>query len=485
MSSNPEQTILLARISDARDGDDHGVAAQMASLRGYAGRLGWTVGPAATHEITENDTSAFKRHMITLADGSRQLRTVRPGFRRALAMLADGTADGLIAIDLDRACRDPRDLEDLIDVVEGRRPALPVESVTGSLRLANDADITMARVMVAIANKSSRDTARRVSVARQRQAAEGRNGGGVRCFGYTADGMTLNLEEAREIAGAVDSLFAGKSLRAVCRDWGERGILTTGGAAWRPSWVRQLLMRPRLAGIAVYHGEEIGPAQWPAILPEPTWRALRSMLSEPGRLSHRGNEPKWLGSGVYLCGVCGESVGTGTGGAGGRSYVCLAHHVRRTAAPVDEIVAGSVTGWLARPDAATLLAPPQPGVDLTGLRNQAGVMRARLEEQAALHARGEITGGQLAAGSRILTADLAVVEKQLATAATPSTFKGIAGRPDAAGVWVGLPLWRQREIVRTLVDVRLMPTRAGRQPGGGYFDASSVRIDWRRKLPEE
>jgi site-specific DNA recombinase len=32
-------------------------------------------------------------------------------------MLADGRADALMAYDLDRAFRDPRDLEDMIDMV--------------------------------------------------------------------------------------------------------------------------------------------------------------------------------------------------------------------------------------------------------------------------------------------------------------------------------------------------------------------------------
>ncbi len=43
--------------------------------------------------------SAFKRRRITLPDGRAELRTVRPGFRRALAMLADGRADGLGVVD--------------------------------------------------------------------------------------------------------------------------------------------------------------------------------------------------------------------------------------------------------------------------------------------------------------------------------------------------------------------------------------------------
>jgi DNA invertase Pin-like site-specific DNA recombinase len=480
MGNPPVRAVLLARISDARNGDDHGVAGQLADMRRYARRLGWAAGPAETHEITENDTSAFKRRMVTLTDGSRQLRTFRPGFRRALAMLRHGAADGLIALDLDRACRDPRDLEDLIDVVEGRKPRLPVESVTGSLRLATDADITMARVMVAVANKSSRDTARRVAAARARQAAEGRPGGGGRCFGYTPDGLAVIPAEAAAIRAAADAVLAGASLRAITRDWTAAGITTTRGKPWRPSWLRSLLLRPRLAGIAVYQREEVGAAAWPAILDEGTWRTVRRLLTDPGRLTARGNEPKWLGSGLYACGVCGEAVTTGTGGRHGRTYVCPRHHIRRTAAPVDQLVTGVVTARLALPDAAEAMAPKRhDGPDTASLHRQAAALRSRLDEQAALHARGGITTAQLATGTRIIAADLAAVESQLATVTRQSPLTGIAGHPDAAAVWQGLPLWRQREIVRVLMNVRLMPSRPGRQPGGGYFDPASVRVEWR------
>lgn len=478
--ATPERAILLARISDARNGDDHGVTGQLSDLRAYARRLGWAVGPADTHEVVENDTSAFKRRKVTLPDGSRQLRTYRPGFRRALAMLADGQADGLVALDLDRACRDPRDLEDLIDVVEGRSPRLPVESVTGSLRLANDSDVSMARVMVAMANKSSRDTSRRVADARRRRAAEGQPAGGKRCFGYTPDGMSLVPAEAAEIAKAADAVLSGASVRSVARDWADRGVLTPAGKRWHPSWLRDMLMRPRLAGIAVYRGEEAGPAAWPPILDVNRWRDLRRLLADPSRRTARGNEPKWLGSGVYLCGVCGGTVVTGTGAGGKRTYLCQEHHLRRTADPVDELVSRVVAGRLARTDAAALMSPRRAsGPDVAALYRQAATLRGRLDDQAAMHARGEITSAMLATGTRIITAELSGVESQLAAAAGDDPLQGVAGRPDAAEVWEGLPLHRQRGIVRVLMDVRLLRSRPGRRPGGSYFDPSTVEITWK------
>src|SRR5215217_8841951 len=211
-STVPERAVLLTRISDARNGDTAGVDGQQADLLKRAAQLGWGVGRV----IVENDTSAFVRRQVTLPDGRKALRVVRPGFREALDLLQSGRCDGLLALDLDRIARDPRDLEDLIDVVESRTPPIPVESVTGSLRLASDADVSMARVLVAMANKSSRDTARRVSRARLRQAEAGQpHGGGKRPFGFEADGRTVHAAEAAEIVQAADAILAGVSLRQV------------------------------------------------------------------------------------------------------------------------------------------------------------------------------------------------------------------------------------------------------------------------------
>ncbi len=62
--------------------------------------------------------------------------------------------------DIDRLTRDSRNLEDAIEVVE--HFGKPIIDITGSLDLLTDNGRTMARVIVATANKSSADTARRV-----------------------------------------------------------------------------------------------------------------------------------------------------------------------------------------------------------------------------------------------------------------------------------------------------------------------------------
>ncbi|MFG2395639.1 recombinase family protein [Streptomyces lydicus] len=54
---------------------------------------------------------------------------MRPEFRQLLADLANGVIDGVVFYDLDRLVRQPRDLEDLIDIVEYVKP--PVTGATG------------------------------------------------------------------------------------------------------------------------------------------------------------------------------------------------------------------------------------------------------------------------------------------------------------------------------------------------------------------
>ena len=331
------------------------------------------------------------------------------------------------------------------------------------------------------------DHMRRVQHLRDRIVAHPRGGGrlqrrGPRPFGSGRDGVTIRPAEAAEIVQAADALLARVPIRQITADLRRRGVRTVTGATWKPTTGREILRRPRNAGILVYRGEEIGTAPWQPILPEPAYRAVCAALEDPARRTTAGNTPRWLGSGLYRCGTCQKTVsanGVPRGGGGNRrSYRCPYSHVTRAAERLDEDVAAVITARLARPDAADLLTAGVTEPDLPDLRKRAVTLRELLNEQARLHARGVIDGQQLAAGSGELRSELTAVESRLASVIRRDPLDGIAGRPDAAGLWDNLDLGRQRAVLSTLCTVTLGPAIHGRLPGGAYLDAS-----WHLRLP--
>jgi site-specific DNA recombinase len=486
-TTTPQRAVLLTRISDARNGETAGVDDQRADLLKHAAALGWGVGKI----IEENATSAFKRRKVALPDGRKVQRVIRPGFREALDLLQSGRCDGLLALDLDRIARDPRDLEDLIDVVESRTPRIPVESVTGSLRLANDADVTMARVMVAMGNKSSRDTARRVSRARQRQAEEGRpRHGGKRPFGYEPDGLVVNPSEEAEIIKAADAILAGVSLRQITADLRRRGVPTVTGVPWTTAALRDVLLRPRNAALVQYQGEilEGATAAWPAILEREQYEAVVSILKDVNRRTSPGNTPRWLGSLIYRCGhpdcIDLDPPSTLVVGTSGKrpqpAYRCPTKaHLARVAIPLDAFVSAVLCARLARADAVDLLPRKGNAVDTAELARQANALRERIAEAGDLWESGVLSKADFKVRQARLVEKLAGVQSKLQSAAGSSPVADLAGRPDVAEVWERLDLGRRRAILDTLMIVYVMPLP--HPPGRAPFDPTTIKIVWKQE----
>lgn len=471
------RAIIYARISSDRAEEGptrgRGVADQEQDARALAKRLDWEV----CRVVTENDVSAFKRKRVTLPDGRKALRVIRPGFRSVLDDLTHGRADALIALDLDRAVRDPRDLEDLIDIVEQRR--IPVESVTGSLRLSSDADITMARVMVAIANKSSRDTARRVGRAYLRRTQVGQYGGGKRMFGFEVDGVTHRKDEAAEIVAAANQLLEGASIREIAQDLRARGVPTVQGGPWTTASLRQMLIRPRLAGIVTYKGERLPTAAaWKPILSEEVFDAVCRILHDPDRVTSPGNTPKWLGSGIYRC-PCGGPMAV----HGQDRYRCTRvvfgqvkgeGHATIAARPADEVVVSVVLGRLSMADAADAVVPSTPDVDVAALQAEGSALRARLATLAEDYADGVLNRAQLAAGTKRIEARLAEIAQVLSSVTGRSPLAPLIGARDVQKAWDELPLASRRAVIDAMVRVDIARAVPGRR-----FDPERVVLTFK------
>jgi site-specific DNA recombinase len=463
-----------ARRSINRNGEQSAsVARQIKAGRELAKRLRADV----VKVYDEDDTSAFAKRLVTLPDGRRVRRNVRPRWQEILADLYQGRIDLLIEYDLDRSMREPRDLEDLIEIIEATGRA--VESVTGSLRLRNDAEITMARIGVAVANKASRDTSRRVREATADRAGKGLFHGGRRCFGYTSDGCRLVDAEAAEVRGIYDRFLAGVPLGAITRDLNNRGVPTVTGKPWIPSTIRGILARARYAGFVVHRGEILTDVtgHWPTIVEESTWRRAVRLLGDPARRTSTGNRAEALLSGTATCSVCEGPIMSRGGKANQtyRLYRCRKGCVGRRRDWVDEYVARVIVERLSRPDAAGLLAGNHETPNRRALQIEAATVRGRIEDAAALLADTDQPIAAIRGSIGKLTTRLREIEAQLETNGGDPVLAELVDAEDVRATWDGLGLDRQRAVVRLLADVTVHPGGGGRK-GGGDLDTDLLEL---------
>ncbi len=454
-------------MSKDREGAGLGIDRQRQDCLDLVQRLGWHV----VDHHTDNDLSAYSGKP-------------RAGYRALLDDLEAGRADAVVVWHTDRLHRRPDELEHYIGVCDPR--GVVTQTVkAGPLDLATPSGRMVARMLGTAARYEVEHAIERMQTAKRQAATAGRWKGGRRPFGYEADGVTVRETEAAEIRKGADALLAGMSLRALAREWNARGVTTSTGGPWKPTEVRKLLARPRNAGLMEHRGEVVGPAEWPAIVDEPVWQAVRALLADEGRRTTTGNARRWLGGGLYLCGVCRKPLRASTAGTGrqGRSvaaYRCEhGAHVVRRCADLDFFVEMSVVGKLVEAQ----VGPPAASEDTTAIYTERLDVQNRLTELVDLFTDRKITGAQMERGTAKLQAQLDELNRRLAAAAGSSALDGVVG-PDAATVWPTLDLSRQRAILDAMVTVTVNRTRRGRpsgwKPGESYFDPDSVEFDWTR-----
>ncbi|MFI6335891.1 recombinase family protein [Streptomyces sp. NPDC050535] len=288
---------VYTRMSRDDDGDGLGVARQREDCERLAELRGWDV--AKIYE--DNDVSAFKRNVR------------RPEFELVLSDLADGLIDGVVAYDLDRLARQPRDLERLIDLYDERKRRV-FATVTNDVNLSTADGRTMARVMVAFANKSSHDASRRIQRKHLELARQGKSSGGPAPYGWLKGGRKVDPEAAEHIRVAQLQLLAGVRIGTIRTDWQRRGLGHPREGTTRTAHhhVEHMLTNPRLCGYRTYRGEillnDAGQpviGEWETINTVEEWEAVCAVVAErkrrdPGRMLAR----KYLLSGIARCGLC-------------------------------------------------------------------------------------------------------------------------------------------------------------------------------------
>ncbi len=466
------QAAIYCRISQDRTGAGLGVARQREDCEALATRLGWKV----VTVLEDNDLSAYSGKP-------------RPGYLALLEAIRRGEVTAVLAWHEDRLHRSPRELEDYIDTCEPRK--VPTHfAQAGELDLVTASGRMTARIRGAVTRAESEHKSERTRRAQLQAAQAGKWLGGAQPFGWIVakdGGAVLDRGPAREVREATTAILGGASLGSVVADLNRRGVTTSTGRAWNYTSLRQVLLRPRNAGLSVLNDEVVGTSVWPPILTEQQWRSVVAVLEDPTRRQSKSNVARWLLAGIAVCGTCGGPLRSATvaknraRGTNRTVYRCRVGgggHVARAAQDVDDLVTAVIIERMRRDDwRDVLLRPGQGGTpDGDALRVDAVALRGRLVEAADEYADGNITAGQLAQITAKVRDRLDDVEAAMGRTVRGSTMAPFVSGRDPQTVWSGLTVDRRRAVLEELMTVTVLAA----QKRGNVFDPESVRIEWRQ-----
>lgn len=451
---NATRAAIYLRVSLDPTGEGLAVDRQREDCRQIARARKWRV----VQEYIDNSISASRKTVR------------RPAYDRMAADYAAGRFNALVAWDLDRLTRQPRQLEDWIDAAEDR--GLVLVTANGEADLSTDAGRLFARIKASVARAEVERKGARQTRAAQQRAQRGIVPAGTRLTGYTTSGE-LVPSEASVVASVFDDFIRGESLRGIVARLDAEGAATRNSRPWNPSSVRTMLANPRYAGLAAYRGKLTGAAgNWPAIVDEEIFRLVQARLGDPRRRTNRaGTDRRHLGSGLYWCDACDVRV---TSWSGGR-YRCHACGMTRAMDGVDEAVDVVVCELLTDPRLMEALTPSLTK-EVKHLRREAEGLRRRIEVIDEDYDSGVIDGLRYrAARDRVEASLRANLEMQAETFGTPATSQVVASaNPTVA--YQDASLMIRRAVVDSLVEVRLRRAARGRRA----WDPDSISITPKR-----
>ncbi len=479
-------TAIYARISlDRQDGA--GVSRQLEDCRSLASRNGWK----PVSEFVDNDISA-----------SRYSRKPRPAYRAMLEAAGSGEVNRVVVYHIDRLYRQPRELEDWIDLADQGRVQV-VSAHSGDIDLANSDGRAMARVLVAMAAKESDDKSRRIKRAKQQAREQGRPHGGPRALGWI-DGMTPEPMEAAVIREAVEALLAGTSMSDITRQWNTAGVRQpqTGQAKWTPANVRQIMANPRHAGLVGFRAEirarngppnyarpvVLGTARWPAIVARERWELLQAVLLERGAAGRMPRRRSLL-TGLLQCGCCGATMVRSGGHSRNRPDAAVnkiwrcpsgraCGRVSIDAVGLESLVTEATIRVADTMDLASMVTGQWQGGAAADLVAKLEELDRRLDSAAESYAQGRLPPRAFERATAIIQHEQQALRKQFGQMAAVSALDAYAARPGMLrDNWPRLSLDQRRAVLSAVIKRIVVSGAIVR--GRPSFDPERVSIEWR------
>lgn len=304
----PTTTAIYARLSVDRDADKIGIDNQLKDTRALASRLGYEV---VEEYIDRNLTAGDK--LVT-----------RPEYDRMYQDALAGQFSRILVWDLDRLTRQPRQLEDWIDLAEEHNRF--VATYTEGIDLSTETGRTYARIKAAVARQELQNMKKRAKRNAQGRAENGSWHGGSIPYGYrdkhgqirneagklvSKVELVPNAREVKLILEAANRILEGDSMHSIVADWNQRNITTRFGKHWRQSNLRAILTNRTLLG----ETKAGAKATWEPIIEQRTFDRLARVFNDPARkVTHspgvKGGKYS-MGGGISVCAICGNRLITG------------------------------------------------------------------------------------------------------------------------------------------------------------------------------
>lgn len=488
----------IGQIGDGRDGRE-GVVRQREDVYDLA-----QLKRVNVHRVYEdNDTSAYKR------------RVKRKDFEEMVLDLHNGVISGIVAYNIDRIARQPRDLERLIDIYEQARRPMVFGTTAGDYDLTTEDGRFQARICVTIANKFSADAGRRVARQKLAEATEGQPHKGQRAFGWK-DTEHVDEREADLLRRARRDVIKGKTIATLHEEWTELGVRspqTPPGKTIGYTSVKYVLRNPRLCGYRAYIPQEVRErsgrvdpteylvertdgtpviGQWETIFTPAEWRELIDALDarkNTGKGRKTGTTvTKRLLTGIARCAKCGTGLqsamyrkGTVSYEKYGYYYLCRkagggCGKLSRSGPPVDDYVENALLDNLKK-RARTVQPAEEEDPELTKAKKVLEQIAADKAEARQLRADDLLSLGEFAREIRRLEDKERETKEKVSTLSeTPARAGSAAGR--VVREWEGYTVdMKRQEIMRSIESVMI----SGAGKGGaqrGVFRPELLEIVW-------
>jgi DNA invertase Pin-like site-specific DNA recombinase len=416
----------------------------------------------------DNNLSAFKRNVK------------RKDFERMVKDLAVPAIGGILAYDIDRVYRQPRDLERVIDCYDKPGCTLVFHTLSGQNFDLTTADGRFsARIMVSVANKSSEDMSRRLKREMERKAMAGETPTGVAPFGWNQDG-TLNLKEVKALDEMGDMILAGDSV-TTCMDWlKDQGFVGRKGTPFIRSSVLRILVNPRNAGIRVFRGEPLKDASGDYVMGPwekapwtiDRWRAVKKVIEGRAQANRAksgppGNTVRSILSGILRCGECGTRMVAANSSRKYPKYRCAKDaggcgNITISRPHAEDAIRGLVSDVLMAASAQKETEEVGPKWEKAG---ELAALEAEFAELQRMWKANEIKTTSYVIGREKLEGEIDQLRGEKAVAlARPVKAPTLEVIKDG---WEKLSIERQREVIMSVLAAVMVAKGKGKQRAGG------------------